>query len=124
MFKSPTTHYFYIDSELWDGPGGEVPAGDKLTSTITLSSTENGAGELTGISATKQVQIGDTPVGKARNYFPDLDDTQNKASATTSSNADGTLESYSLNFEQHASVSPIEAVGLNLMGYDIVNVAQ
>lgn len=114
----------YIDANLWDGPGGSAPAGDKLTSTVTLTGSENSSGELTGISATKSIAIGPTPVGTGRDYFPGLGDDQNKASATSSSNADGTLASYSLNFEQHASVSPIEHFGLNLMGYDIVNVAQ
>ncbi len=114
----------YIDADLWDGPGGSAPAGDKLTSTVTLTGSENSSGELTGISATKSVAIGPTPVGTGRDYFPGLGNDQNKASATSSTNADGTLGSYSLNFEQHASVSPIEHLGLNLMGYDIVNVAQ
>lgn len=113
-----------IDGELWDGPGGDAPVGDKLTSTVTLSASENSDGQLTGISASKDVQIGSTPIGAARDYFPGLGDDQNKFSASQSTNSDGTLSSFSLNFEQHASVSPIEGFGLDLMGYDIVNVAQ
>ena len=42
----------------------------------------------------------------------------------SSNNSDGTLASYSLNFEQHASVSVFEEVGMNILGFDIVNVAQ
>ena len=114
----------YIDANLWDGPMGNAPAGDKLTTTVTLSALENTAGELTGISATKSVSIGPTPVGTGRDYFPGLGAGQNSASATSSTNADGTLNSYSFSLEQHASVSPIEQIGLDLMGYDIVNVAQ
>jgi RHS repeat-associated protein len=114
----------YIDAKLWDGPGGSGPAGDKLTSTVTLAASENEAGQLTGIDATSTVNIGDTPLGTANDYFPGLGSDQNKFSFSQSTNADGTLASFNLNFEQHASVSPAEAFGLNLLGYDIVNVAQ
>jgi len=104
----------YIDRKLWDGPGGSSPAGDKLTSTISLTGNENEAGELTSLSATKSVKIGETPIGAARDYFPGLGSDQNKFGFNRTT----------LNFEQHASVSPIEGFGLGLMGYDIVNVAQ
>lgn len=108
----------YIDAELWDGPLGSIPAGDKLTSTIKLTGNENDAGELVGLTATKNVVPGPTPVGAARDYFSGLGDDQNKFSFSKSSG------SLNLNFEQHASVSWQEEAGLNLMGYDIVNVAQ
>ena len=114
----------YIDADLWDGPGGSAPAGDKLTSTIKITGNENSSGELTSISATKSIKIGSTPLGTARDYFPGLGSDQNKFTFSETKNTDGTLASYKLNFEQHASVSPIEEFGLNLMGYDIVNVAQ
>jgi hypothetical protein len=104
----------YIDGKLWNGPMGSLPAGDKLTSIISLTGNENAAGELISLTATKSVKIGETPMGTANNYFPGLGSDQNKFGFT------GTT----LNFEQHASVSPIEALGMNLMGYDIVNVAQ
>ncbi|MBP7540810.1 MAG: hypothetical protein KA802_12865 [Saprospiraceae bacterium] len=113
-----------IDAGLWDGPGGSSPAGDKLTSTLSLSASENSKGQLTGLNATSSVKIGDTPFGTARDYFPGLGSNQNKFTFSQSSNADGTLGGFSLNFEQHASVSPIEQLGLKVMGYDIVNVAQ
>jgi hypothetical protein len=114
----------YIDKNLWDGPGGSGPAGDKLTSTISLTGNENEAGELTGLTATKSVKIGETPIGTARDYFPGLGADQNKFSFSGTQHKNGLLTSATLNFEQHASVSPIEAFGLGLMGYDIVNVAQ
>jgi RHS repeat-associated protein len=104
----------YIDGKLWDGPMGSLPAGDKLTSTITLTGNENEAGELTGLTATKSVKIGETPMGTANDYFPGLGSDQNKFG----------FNGTTLNFEQHASVSPIEAMGLGAMGYDVVNVAQ
>ena len=108
----------YIDADLWDGPLGSIPAGDKLTSTISLTGNENSAGELVSLTATKNVVPGETPVGAARDYFSGLGDDQNKFGFSKSSG------SLSLNFEQHASVSWQEEAGLNLMGYDIVNVAQ
>ncbi len=114
----------YIDANLWDGPGGDGPAGNKLTSTINLTASENNKGELTGIAATKSIEIGPTPVGTGRDFFSGLGDNQNKFTFSQSKNTDGTLSSYTLNFEQHASVSPIEEFGLNLLGFDIVNVAQ
>lgn len=114
----------YIDGKLWDGPGGNIAAGDKLTSTIKITGNENEAGELTSISATKSLQLGDTPVGSPRDYYPGLGEGQNKFVFGQTKNADGTLATYGLNFEQHASVSKIEEFGLNAIGYNIVNVAQ
>ena len=114
----------YIDEELWDGPGGDEPAGDKLTSTITVTGVENSQGELTDLKATAEVKIGDTPYGTARNYFPGLGADQNKFGFSGTEISNGLLTMTALNFEQHASVSTIEQIGLSLMGYDIVNVAQ
>jgi RHS repeat-associated protein len=114
----------YIDAELWDGPGGSGPAGDKLTSTISLNASENANGELTGISASKIVKVGDTPVGTARDYYPGEGGSNNIFNFSKTIAEDGTLRSYNLNFEQHASVSKIEEIGLNILGYKIVDVAQ
>ncbi len=113
-----------IEEGPWDGPGGSAPVGDKLTSTVQVTGSENEAGELTGVSATSEVKIGDTPIGTGKDHFPGLGSDQNKFTLSQTKNADGTLSSFSVNFEQHASVSSIEAFGLNAMGYDIVNVAQ
>ena len=118
----------YIDAKLWDGPTPLLlpsPAGDKLTSTITITGLENDAGELTGISATKDVVLGETPIGTARDYYPGLDDNQNKFGFTGTVHDDNSvLTSTVFNFEQHASVSKLEEIGLRSMGYNIVNVAQ
>jgi hypothetical protein len=57
-------------------------------------------------------------MGTARDYYPGLGSDQNKFSASASS------EGMSVNFEQHSSVSKFEEVGLNAMGFNIVNVAQ
>ncbi len=118
----------YIDKKLWDGPtlfGLVDPSGDKLTSIIQISATENADGELTGLNASKSVEIGRTPQGTARDYFPGLGDEQNKFTWDGNVNTkSGVIENANLNFEQHASVSPEEEVGLGILGYHIVNVAQ
>jgi RHS repeat-associated protein len=106
-----------INSKLWDGPLGKTPAGDKLTTTVYVTGNENG--ELTSISAGKHVEIGKTPAGKARDFYPGLGADQNKFSATANANG-----GFDVNMEQHASVSPVEEFGMNTMGYNIVNVAQ
>jgi RHS repeat-associated protein len=109
----------YIDKKLWDGPNSKAP-GDKLTTTLTVTGGENEKGELTSVSATKQVEIGKTYMGTARDFYPGLGDDQNKLSATTFPGGGGATVS----MEQHASVSPIEQIGMNMLGYNIVNVAQ
>ncbi|MBS1635845.1 MAG: RHS repeat-associated core domain-containing protein [Bacteroidetes bacterium] len=118
----------YIDGKLWDGPNPPPPingaAGDKLTTTIKLTATENDKGELTGLSATKNIVLGKTPIGKARDYYPGKGGSNNVFAFGEAKNTDGTLGGFSLNFEQHASVSPSEELGLNALGYKIVDVAQ
>lgn len=113
-----------IEAGSWDGPVGNAPVGDKLTSTVQVTGQENEAGELTGVTATSSVKVGDTPIGKANDFFPGLGSDQNKFTLSQTKNSDGTLSSFKLNFEQHSSVSNFEAMGLNAMGYDVVNVAQ
>lgn len=113
----------YIDAKLWDGPNSKAP-GDKLTTTVKVTGNENNKGELTSITATKTTEIGSTPVGTGRDYYPGLGSDQNKFTYSETKNKNGTLGTYSLNYEQHASVSPVEEFGMNAMGYNIVNVAQ
>lgn len=107
----------YIDAKLWDGPNSKAP-GDKLTTTVNITGNENEKGELTSVSAGKHVEIGKTPVGEARDFYPGAGSDQNKFSLTTSEGG------YNLNMEQHASVSTLEEVGLKTLGFNIVNVAQ
>ena len=108
----------YIDAKSWDGPNRKAP-GDKLTTTVYVTGNENEKGELTSVSAGKHVTVGETPMGTARDSYPGLGSDQNKFSATAG--ADG---SFNVSMEQHSSVSPIEEFGLNMLGYNIVNVAQ
>ncbi len=110
----------YIDKKSWDGPnppGGDA-SGVKLTTTVNVTGNENDKGELTSISAGKHVEVGSTPIGTGRDSYPGLGDDQNKFSLT--SGKDGV----NLNVEQHGSVSKIEEMGMNILGYNIVNVAQ
>jgi len=113
----------FIDAALWDGPGGDVPAGDKLTSTISLTGIENSKGELTGITSSSSYVIGETPAGTARNFYPGKGGSNN---ITTSNNSytDGKFDSFNFSYEQHASVSPVEEFGLGVLGYMVVDVAQ
>lgn len=111
----------YIDKKTWDGPtlGGLVdPSGVKLSSTITLTGRENAAGDLTSIVGTASSHPGETPMGTARDYYPGAGGSNNVFDVSSTSTG------ASLNFEQHASVSPSEQFGLNAMGFKIVDVAQ
>lgn len=58
-----------IQAAQWDGPGGSVPIGDKLTSTVQVTGQENDAGELTGVTATSTVKAGETPIGTANDSY-------------------------------------------------------
>jgi RHS repeat-associated protein len=104
----------YIGSN-YDGPMGSAPEGDKLTTTINLSASENSSGELTELSATKNTEIGKTfGLFEGRNFYP----------GEGGSNNYFTKSGMSVNYEQHASVPKFEESGLNAMGFKIVDVAQ
>lgn len=112
----------YIDAKLWDGPLGNLPAGDKLTTTVYVTGNENEKGELTSVSAGNHPDVGPTPtspIDNGRDFYPGLGKDQNKFNAAAT--ADG---GFNVSMEQHASVSKSEEIGLNQMGYNIVNVAQ
>jgi len=107
----------FIDAKSWDGPNSKAP-GDKLTSTITITGNEDSKGELTSLSGSKSVQIGSTPIGTARDYYPGEGGSNNNFELKS------TASGATLNFEQHASVSKIEEIGLNALGFKVVDVAQ
>lgn len=99
----------------YDGPLRSLPEGDKLTTTINISASENSAGELTGLSAAKTTEIGKTfGVFQGRDFYP----------GEGGSNNYFTKSGMSINYEQHASVPSFEESGLNSMGFKIVDVAQ
>ena len=108
-----TFNSFIADN--YDGPLGSLPEGNKLTTTINLSASENSSGELTGLSATKTTEIGKT-FGRfqGRDYYP----------GEGGSNNYFTKSGMSINYEQHASVPSFEEKGLNSMGFKVVDVAQ
>lgn len=112
----------YIDGKLWDGPtmfGLVDPSGDKLTSTLKLTASENDAGALTSLRGEFTSKPGITPVGTARSFY--LGDGGNNNVFGMNSTSTG----INVNFEQHASVSPIEQhLALNPAGFKIVDVAQ
>jgi hypothetical protein len=108
----------YIDAKRWDGPLKDKAPGDKLTSTVTITGNKNEKGELTSIKATRQIQLGHTPIGTPRDFYPGLGADQNKFSTSQTSTG------VNVNFERHASVSPIEEFGMNMGGFRIVDVAQ
>lgn len=114
----------YIDKKLWDGPGGSIATGDKLTSTITLKASENASGEMTGIEASYATKLGDTPVGTPRSYYPGEGGDVSRREAESEMNKDGTVNNFKIVYEQHASVSAIEESGLRGLGYKIVDVSQ
>jgi RHS repeat-associated protein len=111
----------YINNS-FDGP--EPPwevVGDKLTSTITINSTKNADGSLKSVDVMSDYHVHETggiPLLKGRDYFPRLGKNQNKEIKEIG------VRSFSATFEQHASVPGFEAAGLNILGYDVVNVAQ
>lgn len=103
----------------YDGPLGSLPEGNKLTTTINLSASENSAGELTGLSATKITEMGKIfGIFEGRDYYP----------GEGGSNNYFTKFGMSINYEQHASVPnsfpAYEEAGLNAAGFKIVDVAQ
>jgi len=111
----------YIDAKLWDGPMGTIPAGDKLTTTVTVTASENEAGEFMGASASQEVEVGSTPtspIDNGRDYYPGLGKDQNKFVVGCSPNG------LNVTSEQHASVSRSEEAALGTLGFKIVNVAQ
>ena len=109
----------YIDPKKWDGPlKGDFIGGNKLLSTILVNGSEDPSGKLTVTMNLLDSRPGPTPIGSSNNFYPGLGDDQNKFETTS---ANGEISS---NFEHHNSVSNVEAVGLNVMGYNIVNVAQ
>lgn len=113
----------YIDKTLWDGPMGSIPSGNKLTTTVTITASENASGEFTGASASMSTPIiGSTPIppgSTGRDYYPGLGGDQNKFVLGCSPSG-----GLSVLMEQHASVNKIEESGMKSLGYNIVNVAQ
>ena len=112
----------YISSTLWDGTtlfGLIDPSGKKLITDITVTGLKDDGGNLTNIKVMSVTKPGPTPVGTARMYYPGISSNlQHIFSLTNDANG------LNFDFEQHASVAPFEELGLGVLGYNIVNVAQ
>ncbi|PHR44297.1 MAG: hypothetical protein COA32_14890 [Fluviicola sp.] len=114
----------YIDEELWDGPLGDIPTGDKLITQIILTASENESGEITGVTGEYSSVPGSTPVGSARDYYPGEGGDVDYALITNKIDDEGNWLGFNFEFENHASVNRFEESGLNAFGYKIVDVGQ
>src|SRR5690606_12253072 len=104
-------------SESWDGPLGSFPEGDKLTSTITLTSNTDANNNLLSVN----IKSSEPVVHKTGGIFPGVG--YFPGQTNTSINETGMTSGFAT-YEQHAMVNGFEKFGLSLMGYDAVNVAQ
>jgi RHS repeat-associated protein len=107
----------FIDGDLYDGPLGTLTAGDKLTSSIIINTITNDLGEAISTSITIESNIGAT-FGLFEGN-PNFEGLPNISQV----NVKGPLN-FSAVFEHHTRVNDFEALGLGLLGYDVVNVAQ
>jgi hypothetical protein len=108
----------YIDKDLWDGPLGSFPAGNKVTSTINVSANTDADNNLLSINVLSDEPVIHKTGGifKTDDYYP--------GQTNYSVNKSGLKSGYQISYEQHAKVNSFEEMGLGLMGYDKVNVAQ
>lgn len=98
----------YIDPDLWYGPLGKFPAGEKITSTINVMSNTDSENNLLSVDMSSSTDIHKTGgIFKTDDFFPVKGGKSGFAS-----------------FEQHAKVNSFEELGLGIMGYQKVNVAQ
>ncbi|OQP39967.1 hypothetical protein A4H97_17270 [Niastella yeongjuensis] len=106
----------YIDAKLWDGPLGSFPAGDKLTSTITVTSNTDANNNLLSVDIKSSVDVHKTGgIIQGDGYFP--------GQKNVALNIKGAKSGFAT-FEQHAKVNGFEETGLLMMGFEKVNVAQ
>jgi len=119
----------FIDSKTWDGPLFKLPAGDKLTSTITFKSIQNEKGELLFIDVESDVSVhrtfgllqGSSTYDEGVFGLGPVEHGLSNKAINVSGYTKFRLEG---NFEQHAEVHWAEEIGLRLLGYETVNVAQ
>ncbi len=106
-----------IDAKLWDGPMGSFPAGDKLISTVNVTGNEDKAGNLTSID----VKSGEPNIKATGGIFQGVGSFPGETNTSVDKKG---MTSGTATYEQHAMVNGFEAMGLGLMNYDVVNVAQ
>jgi hypothetical protein len=106
----------------YDGPQPPWSVeGNKQTSTIKIDATKGEDGSLQSVDVTSSVKIGATgglAIFKGKDSFPGLGADQNK-----SIDLEG-VSSFNATFEQHSSVPNFEALGMGVLGSNVVNVAQ
>jgi len=106
----------YIDGDLWDGPMGSFPAGDKLTSTINVTSNTDADNNLLSVDIKSSTFVHKTGgIFQGDGYYPGQKNVNLDIKGATSGYA---------SFEKHAKVNGFEEMGLGMIGYDKVNVAQ
>ncbi|MGL6126601.1 RHS repeat domain-containing protein, partial [Chryseobacterium artocarpi] len=107
----------YIDPKLWDGPLGGFATGDKLTSTITVSSNTDADNNLLSVDIKSSEPIVHKTGGLIPNndYFP--------GQQNVGLNIKG-MKNGSATYEQHARVNGFDKLGIEAMGYSAPNVAQ
>jgi RHS repeat-associated protein len=108
----------YIDKNLWDGPFCSFPTGTKVISIINVSANVDKDDNLTSINVkSDEPQIlykaGFIPTD---DFYPGQKNQSVNKQMLTSGNQ--------VTFEQHAKINEIEEIGLTIIGYDKVNVAQ
>ncbi|MFE7087115.1 DUF6443 domain-containing protein [Sphingobacterium spiritivorum] len=108
----------YIDADLWDGPLGSFPAGNKISSTINVSANTDTDNNLLSIN----VNSDEPKINKTGGWIPT--DNYYPGETNYKVNKSGLNSGQKISYEQHAKVNFLEEVGLSLMGYDKVNVAQ
>jgi hypothetical protein len=87
---------------------------------ITVTGIADANGNLAKLSVKDVTEPGPTPIGSARMFYPGLAPGQPQHVF----NLTAVGGSYDFTFEQHASVSPFEEIGMHALGVNIVNVAQ
>ena len=94
----------YIDGELWEGPLGKFPAGDKLTSTITLTSNTGADNNLLSVDISSDYEVHKTGgIFQGLDYFPGQKNVRLDIKGATNGKA---------NFEQHTMVIGFDEFGL------------
>jgi RHS repeat-associated protein len=106
----------FIDGKSWDGPFGNWAAADKLISTVQLISHTDSQNNLLSVDIISDYVVTATGgIFQGRDNFPGQSNVPLKIFG---------MQGGSATFEQHAMVNGFESLGLSLMGYDVVNIAQ
>lgn len=96
---------------------GSFTTGEKLVSQIQVKSNEDSEGNLLSIDIKSMYEVRRTGgIFKGKDEYP--------GQSNHAINYQGLTDGAAVTFEQHAMVNNFEKMGLSLMNYDAVNVAQ